>query len=57
MSKIPVNQMIMYLQRKGFTITRKKGSHLTLRKGNIVATVPAGSSILSIGTQHGINRC
>ena len=57
MSKIPKisgNQMIMYLQKKGFVVTRRKGSHLTLRKENVFTTVPAGNDILSIGTQHGI---
>lgn len=54
MPKISGNQMIIYLQKKGFVITRRKGSHLTLRKESIFTTVPAGNSTLSIGTQHGI---
>ena len=52
--KISGNQMIRYLQKKGFVITRRKGSHLTLRKESIFTTVPAGNKMLSIGTQHGI---
>lgn len=57
MSKIPKisgNQMTVYLHRKGFVITRRKGSHLTLRKESVFTTIPAGNNILSIGTQHGI---
>lgn len=48
------NQMTRYLQRKGFVITRRKGSHLTLRKESVFTTVPAGNKMLLIGTQHGI---
>ena len=48
------NQMARYLQRKGFVITRRKGSHLTLRKESVFTTVPAGNKMLLIGTQHGI---
>ena len=57
MSKIPKisgNQMIKYLQNKGFIATRRKGSYLTLRKENIFTTVPAGNEILGIGIQHSI---
>ena len=46
--------MIRYLQRKGFVITRRKGSHVTLRNESIFTTVPAGNNVSSIGTQHGI---
>ncbi len=54
MPKISGNQLIKYLQKKGFVATRRKGSHLTLRKKNIFTTVPAGNKILGIGIQHGI---
>lgn len=57
MPKIPKtssDQTIRYLQRKGFVITHRKGSHLTLRKKNIFTTVPARNKMLSIKTQHGI---
>ena len=47
--KISGNVMIKYLNHRGFSITRRKGSHVTLRCGNIATTVPAGSSILKIG--------
>lgn len=52
--KLSGNQMILYLQKKGFVITRRNGSHLTLRKESTFTTVPAGNNMLSIGTQHGI---
>ena len=57
MSKIPKisgNQMIRYLQRKGFVITRRKGSHATLRNEDMVTTVPAGNKLLPVGTQSKI---
>ncbi len=46
--------MIRYLQRKGFAITRRKGSHATLRNKTVFTTVPAGNRLLPVGTQHGI---
>lgn len=57
MSKIPKisrNQMINYLQRKGFLITRRKGSHATLRNEHVFTTVPARNKSLPVGTQLGI---
>ena len=57
MSKIPKvsgNQMVRYLQRQGFVITRRKGSHVTLRNGGMFTTVPARNKLLKVGIQHGI---
>ncbi len=57
MTKIPRisgNVMIKYLTRKGFSITSRKGSHVTLRKNNTFTTVPAGNNILKIGLLLGI---
>ena len=52
--KISGNQMIRYLQSKGFVITQRKGSHATLRNGNVVTVVPAGNKKMRIRTQFAI---
>ena len=52
--KISGNQMIRYPQRKGFVITRRKSSHLTLRRESIFTIVPAGNKMPSIRTQRDI---
>ena len=57
MSKIPKisgNVMVRYLQRKGFVITQRKGSHATLKNSDTITIVPLGNKILPIGTQHKI---
>ena len=46
--------MIRYLQRKGFVITRRKGSHATLRSKDLFTTVPSRNKVLPVGTQCGI---
>ncbi len=41
--KLPVvsgKQMVKFLESSGFKIDRKKGSHITLGKGDIEVTVP-----------------
>ena len=51
MSKFPRisgNQMARYLQSKGFAITQRKGSHITLRNGDAVTVVPVGNKKLRI---------
>ena len=58
MSKLPVvsgKETIKALERLGFTITRQKGSHVVLRKGNIGCVVPNHKEIKS-GTLAGIIR-
>lgn len=47
--RISGNTMIKYLIKKEFTISTRKGSHVTLRHNNIFTTVPAGNKILKIG--------
>lgn len=42
------NQMAGYLQKKGFAITQRKGSHMTLRNEDLVTVVQAGSKKLRI---------
>ena len=57
MSKIPKisgNVMVRYLQRKGFAITQRKGSHTTLKNSDTITIVPLGNKTLPIGTQHKI---
>jgi len=57
MTKIPRisgNVMIKYLTQKGFSITHRKGSHVTLRKNNTFTTVPAGNNTLKTGLLLGI---
>ncbi|MCE2498488.1 MAG: type II toxin-antitoxin system HicA family toxin [Nitrosopumilaceae archaeon] len=46
--------MARYLQRKGFVITQRKGSHMTLRDGGLVTVVPAGNKKLRIKAQFSI---
>lgn len=52
--KVSGNQMTRYLQKKGYYITRRKGSHITLRKEDLFTTVPVGTKTLGIGIQHTI---
>ena len=57
MSKFPRisgNQMARYLQSKGFAITQRKGSHITLRNGDVVTVVPVGNKKLRIKTLFSI---
>ncbi len=48
--KISCNSMIKYVSKKGFTVLKQKGSHVRLRKGGMFTTIPAGNSMLKIGT-------
>ena len=52
--RVSGNQMSRYLQKKGFAITRRKGSHMTLRSDDLVPVVPAGSKKPRIRTQFSI---
>ena len=52
--RISDNQMARYLQRKGFVITQRKGSHMTFRNVDLVTVVPAGNKKLRIKTQFSI---
>ena len=49
--RISGNAMIKYLIKREFSITSRKGSHVTLRQKNAFTTVPAGNKILKIGLQ------
>ncbi len=52
--RISGNAMIKYLIRKEFTITSRKGSHVTLRRDHVPVTVPAGNNKLKIGLLLGV---
>ncbi len=52
--RISGNQMTRYLQRKGYVIICRKGSHIMLRKEDVITTVPAGIKTLGIGIQYAI---
>ncbi|MDI1496016.1 MAG: HicA toxin domain-containing protein [Cenarchaeum symbiont of Oopsacas minuta] len=52
--KISGKQMIKYLQNEGFIITQRKGSHATLRNGNIITVVPVGNKKMRVKTQFAI---
>jgi len=41
--------MIKYLTKKGFTATRQRGSHLSMRNDDIFTSVPRKTSKLGIG--------
>ena len=58
MPKLPVvsgKDTINTLEHLGFTVTRQKGSHVVLRKGNIGCVVPNHKELKS-GTLAGIIR-
>jgi predicted RNA binding protein YcfA (HicA-like mRNA interferase family) len=39
-------QVIAALQRAGFTVVRQRGSHVQLKRGNLLVTVPVHSGDL-----------
>jgi predicted RNA binding protein YcfA (HicA-like mRNA interferase family) len=59
MSKLPVLkplEVIKALQRLGFVIIRSKGSHVQLKKGNLLVTVPVHGKDLKPETLRSILR-
>ena len=52
--RISGNVMIKYLIKKEFSISTRKGSHVTLRYDHIPVTVPAGNNKLKIGLLLGV---
>ncbi|PMQ01808.1 MAG: hypothetical protein CBR30_03815 [Dictyoglomus sp. NZ13-RE01] len=49
MSKLPIlksKDVVKALERLGFVIIRSKGSHLQLKRGNILVTVPIHTFLL-----------
>jgi len=50
-------EMVRFLQRKGFSLIRIRGSHHYLSREGVKTSVPVhGSRALKIGTLHGIPR-
>ena len=46
--------MTRYLQRKGFSIIHRRGSHVTLQNDSVITVVPIGNTVIPIGTLHAI---
>lgn len=50
-------EMVAFLERGGFSIVRKRGSHYVMQKGELRTVVPVhGNKELKIGTLRGILR-
>jgi predicted RNA binding protein YcfA (HicA-like mRNA interferase family) len=59
MSKYPVlkaDEVIKALQKIGFVETRRKGSHIQLKKSNLLVTVPIHNKDLKLETLKSILR-
>jgi predicted RNA binding protein YcfA (HicA-like mRNA interferase family) len=64
MPRLPIvsgMEMIKYLTKKGFTVTRQKGSHVVLRSGDRRVTVPLHNeldrgTLLAILEEAGISK-
>ena len=59
MPKLPVltpKQIIKILNSIGFREIRRRGSHIQLKKGNLLVTVPYHNRDLNIGTLKSILR-
>ncbi|MBA3063122.1 MAG: addiction module toxin, HicA family [Atribacteria sp.] len=59
MPKLPVlkpTEVVRALQRLGFVVVRSKGSHLQLKKGNLLVTIPIHNKDLKPETLKSILR-
>lgn len=59
MPKLPVvtaRQLLRALEKAGFYQVRQRGSHVQLKKGNLLVTVPIHGGDLTPGTLHSILR-
>jgi len=59
MPKIPVLKpvdVVRALEKAGFYIVRQKGSHIQMKRGNLLATVPMHNSDLNPGTLKSVLR-
>lgn len=59
MSKVPVlkpRELLRALERAGFHAERQKGSHLQLKKGNLLVTLPLHPRDINPATLHSILR-
>ena len=59
MPKLPAlraREVIRLLERAGFYEARQRGSHLQLKRGNLLVTIPVHSGDLNPGTLRSIIR-
>ena len=59
MPKLPVikpKQVIKALKKMGFVEVRKKGSHIQMKRGNLLVTIPFHNRDLNITTLKSIMR-
>lgn len=59
MSRLPALRprvVVGALERAGFSAVRQTGSHLQLKKGHLLVTVPMHAKDLNPGTLHSILR-
>ena len=59
MPKPPIlkpTEVVKALQRMGFVVVRTKGSHLQLKRGNLLVTIPMHSKDLKTETLKSILR-
>jgi len=59
MSKLPAvkpSDIIRVLEGIGFYKIRQKGSHLQMKRGNLLVTIPVHSKDLNMGTLRSILR-
>jgi predicted RNA binding protein YcfA (HicA-like mRNA interferase family) len=57
MPKLPVlraREVITGLERLGFVVARQKGSHVQMKHGNLLVTVPVHAGTLAKGTLKSI---
>jgi predicted RNA binding protein YcfA (HicA-like mRNA interferase family) len=53
---LKAREVIRLLESVGFYEVRQRGSHLQLKRGNLLVTVPVHSGDLNPGTLHSIIR-
>lgn len=56
LSVLKPTEVVRALQRLGFVVVRRKGSHLQLKKGNLLVTIPIHNKDLKPETLKSILR-
>ena len=56
LSVLKPTEVVRVLQRLGFVVVRSKGSHLQLKKGNLLVTIPIHNKDLKPETLKSILR-
>jgi len=59
MPKLPVlraREVVSGLERLGFSVVRQKGSHIQMKSGNLLVTVPMHGGTIDKGTLKSILR-